>query len=192
MPDVGAKTVGKRLRQARERAGMSQAEVAKRAELSTSFVRLVESGGSDIALSRLLRWTSLFDLPVADLFADTSVDPVSVVRDSERVEVPLRERGVRFYLLAPGKDRAIEPAYLTLDPGAEMCRAFVHHGEEALFVLSGQVLLHAEETRYLLDSGDAAYYPSTLAHRFTNPNQHQPATLLLTTSHPALHSAART
>lgn len=187
MSELEAKKVGKRLREARERAGLSQAEVAKQAGLSASFVRLVENGGSDIALSRLLRWTALFDIPVADLFTDPADDPVTIVRPHERVEVPLRERGVRFYLLTPGTDHAIEPSIFALAPGASMRRTLVHHGEEALFVLAGKVLLRVEDSEYVLAVGDSAYYDSSRAHCFANPDHDEPAEMLLTTSHPALH-----
>lgn len=115
-----------------------------------------------------------------------------VVRPRERVEVQLRERGVRFHLLAPTADNQIEPAVFTLAPGAQMRHAIAHHGEEALYVLRGRVRLHVGASTHELSADDAAYYKSTLPHRFANLSQEDDVQLLVTTSHPALdHTKAQ-
>lgn len=183
------RVIGQRLREARRAAGLTQTEVAKRADLSTSFVRLVESGRSDISLSRLLRWTSLFDIPVADLFAEDSDDPVLVVRQEQRLEVPIRERGVRFYLLAPSTQNLLEPAIFSFAPGATMSRSLAHHGEEAVFVLRGEIRLQVGSGQYDLRQGTTAYYESWQPHLFSNPHKDRVAEILVTASHPALHEA---
>jgi transcriptional regulator with XRE-family HTH domain len=178
--------VGERLRAARLGAGMTQAEVARRAGVSLSFVRLVESGKSDISLSRLLKWTTIFGLPVAELFTEAQGDDLVVVRPDERVEVPSREAGVRFLLLSPGGNHDMEPAIFELASGAEMQRTLTHQGEETAYVLTGRIQIWVGDRVALLERGDSVYYRSQLPHRFANPGS-EPASILVTTTHPQLH-----
>lgn len=186
--DGHVQVVGERLRAARQKAGLTQAEVAKRAGLSLSFVRLVESGKSDISLSRLLKWTTIFGLPVAELFTDAQAgNDVVVVRSTERVEVPSREAGVRFLLLSPGGNHDMEPALFELASGAVMHRTLTHEGEETAYVLRGHVRLWVGEQELVLSEGDNVYYRSQSPHRFANAGR-GPASLLVTTTHPQLHS----
>ncbi len=186
-----ARVVGERLRAARVRAGLTQAEVAAKSGLSLSFVRLVESGRSDISLSRLLKWTALFGLPVAELVSDSTSDDVVIVRPAERVEVPLEDTGVRFLLLSHGDDHEIEPAVFELAPGAAMQRPLTHRGEETAYVLRGQVRLWVGADQYTLGEGDCAYYSSQLPHRFSNASSREPACLHVTTTHPDLNARRR-
>jgi len=178
--------VGGRLRLARVQAGLTQAEVAERTGLSISFVRLVESGRSDISLSRLLRWTTLFRLPVAELFTEPSLDEVAIVRPSDRPQVPSGERGVRFELLTRGSDLDLEPAIFHLAPRTAMQRPLVHEGDEVAFVLKGRIRLWVGSGEHVLDQGDSASYTSRLPHRFGNDGD-SAAELYVTTTHPALH-----
>ena len=182
----GHPRVSEKLREARTRAGLTQAEVAERSGLSLSFIRLVESGRSDISLSRLLKWTTIFGLPVADLFSEEEPTDVTIVHSDERVEVPSRESGVRFFLLSSGGDHDLEPAIFELARGAQMHRELRHDGEETAFVLHGNVRLSVAGGDYLLETGDNAYYRSNLPHRFANAGE-GPAALLVTTTHPTLH-----
>lgn len=178
-----AAAFGERLRAARIRAQLTQADVAERSGLSLSFIRLVEAGRSDISLARLLRWTTVFGLPVADLFSQPDGDPLLVVRPDQRIEIPSREAGLRFFLLSSTGDRDMEPGLFELEPGAAMQRPLVHDGEETAFVLRGCVRLTLGEQERTLVEGDAAYYDSRIPHRFSNDGRHA-AALLVTTTHP--------
>ncbi len=178
--------LGERLRTLRAGSGLTQAEVAERAGLSLSFVRLVEGGKSDISLSRLLQWTTVFGVPVGSLFTDDVEDEVVVIRPDERVEVPSKERGVRFLLLSPGGAHDLEPAVFELEPGAVMERTLSHEGEETGYALRGSLRIWVGDKVVDLEEGDSVYYKSHLPHRFANRGTGR-AALLLTTTHPRLH-----
>lgn len=184
------RAIGERLRNERMRAGLSQAEVAEKAGLSASFVRLVEGGRSDISLSRLLRWTSLFELPVSSLFSSPQQELVTVVRAEQRTEIKYEESGIRFFLLATGGDAELEPAVFQLERNAAMEQPLVHQGEETVFVLSGTVRIMVGDEEHLLGTRDSAYYSSELPHRFANADSRRRTELLVTTTHPALHARA--
>lgn len=188
-PSSHAEHVGNRLREARIRAGLTQTEVAKRAGLSISFVRLVERGKSDISLARLLRWTTIFGIPVADIVTEPIADDIEIVTPAERVLVPSREAGVHFWLLSLGGNRLIEPAIFDLAHGAQMRRAVSYDGEEAAFVLRGRVSLWVGDRQIHLNEGDAVYYSSSAPHRYANEGR-GPASVLVTTTNPRVGHTA--
>lgn len=184
-----AEHVGSRLREARIRAGISQTEVARRAGLSISFVRLVERGKSDISLARLLRWTTIFGIPVADIVAEPTADDIEIVTPADRVLVPSREAGVQFWLLSLGGNRLIEPAIFELAHGAHMRHPVSYDGEEAAFVLRGRVQLRFGDRQILLNEGDAVYYSSSLPRTYANVGR-GPASVLVTTTNPRVGHTA--
>jgi transcriptional regulator with XRE-family HTH domain len=184
-----AEHVGNRLREARIRAGISQTEVARRAGLSISFVRLVERGKSDISLARLLRWTTIFGIPVADIVAEPTADDIEIVTPADRVLVPSREAGVQFWLLSLGGNRLIEPAIFDLAHGAQMRHPVSYEGEEAAFVLRGRVQLRIGDREILLNEGDAVYYSSSSPRTYANVGR-GPASVLVTTTNPRVGHTA--
>lgn len=179
--------LGRQLRLARQRAGMSQSQVASEAGLSESFIRMVEGGRSDISLSRLLKWTSVFDMAIGDLLGQEIASPIAVTRSEERSLVPLDEEngGVRFYLLTAALNHAMEPGVFVLSPGARMQQELRHQGEESLFVLRGRIRLTVESEAIELAEGDAAYYKSTAAHSLANLSEIDAAEVLITATHPS-------
>lgn len=189
-----ATQLGRKLRLARKKAQLSQAEVARRTGLSESFIRMVENGRSDISLSRLLGWTAVFGIPIGDLFGGESHQRIEITRVDERVALPLDSDsdGVAFFLLTPALNHALEPGIFRLDPGTEMSYDLRHDGEESLFVLFGHIRLSVEDSDVELKAGDAAYYRSTEAHRLANLSQDAPAEVLVTATHPAVNVAAST
>ena len=70
------KTIGKKIRLLRHQRGWSQDDVAKRLEISIPALSKIETGITDINLSRLVQVASLFDMTVIQLltFNQNSAD----------------------------------------------------------------------------------------------------------------------
>lgn len=64
------RTVGLRLRLHRQRAGMSQKQVAEATGWSLSAVSMYEQGNREMSYERLLRTASLYGVSVGDFFHD--------------------------------------------------------------------------------------------------------------------------
>jgi transcriptional regulator with XRE-family HTH domain len=171
--------LGPKIREARLRRGLSQAELARAAGVSASFVRLLEAGKSDVSLSRLLKLTGALGLSVAEVVSDGYSPTVRVSRVDDRVELPAREAGIRLLLLFAGGESAIEPAIFQLDPAASMQKSLFHRGREFVYVLDGRVRLELGSVSVDLDRGEAADYQSTIPHRFSNLSDDRPASFLI-------------
>src|SRR5215471_2461486 len=77
--------LGTRLRALRTERGLSLSQLESATKISSSFLSLVESGKSDITISRLVRLADFFDVELGDLVDGSRVErrPLEVVRDGE-------------------------------------------------------------------------------------------------------------
>lgn len=73
MVDNGVVHLGKRLREARERAGLSLRAVARTLDFSPSFVSQIENGKSQPSVATLYALATLLDVPIDELFKPTPV-----------------------------------------------------------------------------------------------------------------------
>jgi transcriptional regulator with XRE-family HTH domain len=108
---VGRKELAARIAEARERAGVSQLEVAERLKLPRSAVSKMENGEQRIESLILAGMARLYGTPVASLLADG--DEVKATRDELPAEALLRSAGD----VAP-EDRGV------LDEFLEMCQDY--------------------------------------------------------------------
>lgn len=172
--------VGPKIREARQRRGLSQADLARSSGLSVSFIRLLETGKSDVSMSRFLKLSAALGIPIADLIHEGETSTISLAHPSDRVELPSREKGVHLFLLFPRGESTIEPALCELEPGVSMRKSLFHRGRDFVFVLKGRVKLEVGGSEIELRAGDAADFRSSIPHRFSNCSQTAPASFLIT------------
>ena len=68
--DALLRAIGKRVRLARLVREMTQAELADAADISRSFVSLIEHGAHGVDIVRLRRLAAALDMPLVDLVAE--------------------------------------------------------------------------------------------------------------------------
>ncbi len=76
--------VGRRLRELRKACGLTQAQVAERADLNAAYYAATERTGSNLTLDTIERLAIALGVPVVELFAFEARDPVDdrkAVRD---------------------------------------------------------------------------------------------------------------
>lgn len=167
--DDPIRAIGDRLRRLREQRGWSVREVARRSELSASFIALVERGESEIAITRLMRLADLYGVTVGDLLGDLQEIrnrhwfPLSEARaidaDDGRVTVS--------YLPVPV--RGLQPFRLVLRPGATMTE-LSHATEEFHHCVEGGATVTIDGERRDVAVGDTVYVPPQSAHSWHNPH----------------------
>ena len=89
------KTLGKKIRLLRHQKGWSQEEVAKRLDISIPAFSKIETGITDINLSRLEQISSLFEMSVVQLltFNETEQDQ-KIASELENVNKKLMDREI--------------------------------------------------------------------------------------------------
>jgi len=166
--------VAERLRFVRNKHGLSQRELAKRAGVTNGTISLIEQGRVSPSVGSLKKLLECIPMSLAEFFTFELVASRTIV--SRRDEMPnLGNESLAFHLVGAGvKDRnmcIMREVYLPYaDTGPEMLS---HAGHEGGVVVAGRLELTVGSTTWLLDPGDGYYFESRLPHRFRNPSAEQ-------------------
>jgi DNA-binding transcriptional MerR regulator/mannose-6-phosphate isomerase-like protein (cupin superfamily) len=158
--------VGPRLRQLRLQRGLNLSEVATAAGVSIGFLSALERSQMSASIGTLRRLARFYRTNILEFFDPAEANP-RLVRPKGR-KVLETGPGVRMELLAWGKT-AMEPHLFRIQPRAGSGEAYVHEGEEFLFVLRGGLKIALDGQEYDLKRGDSFYFESATPHRWTNP-----------------------
>lgn len=159
--------LGLRLLVLRERAGLSQRALARKAEVPNSTISLIESGKTNPSVGALRRILDGIPISLSEFFAFQPEAEKTVFYQAENLTeigkggVSLRQVGTNLF------GRAMMILHETYEIGADTGRVkYVHDGEEGGVVISGRLELTVGEQRKIMGPGDAYYFDSRTPHRF--------------------------
>src|SRR6201991_3749061 len=157
--------LGTRLRALRTERALSLSQLEAATHISSSFLSLVESGKSDITISRLVRLADFFDVELSDLVEGSRTErrPLEVIRDGEGSVLASSTEGLttRFlghqrWQLSPRVTDYEAGATLEILGGEQAEREILHHRELFIYIVTGtfEITVHGEEP-VTLSRGDA-------------------------------------
>ncbi|MDH5856592.1 helix-turn-helix domain-containing protein [Lampropedia aestuarii] len=164
--------LGFRVKALRKRRGWSLSELAKATNLSAGYISQLERGVAQPSLATMIELARTFGVSVQWFFAGeprpNPSDGKYVVRKSDRLRLNY-QGGVVDELLPFRGGGAIEMIYCRLPPGS-MSGEGLHTqvGDEAGFVMVGEMSLQIEDDLYILKAGDGFSFPGERPHRFFN------------------------
>ncbi len=171
--------LGARLREGRERAGISLRGLARDVGVSPSLVSQIEHGHVTPSVGTLYAIANALGLLVDDLFRDGETSkrltrrnggvparsPVQRGRDRKTI---LLSGGVRWERLTPAADAEVEFLHVVYDVGATSCAedALIRHGGmEYAVILSGRLGIRVGSRDYELAPGDSITFDAQNPHR---------------------------
>jgi transcriptional regulator with XRE-family HTH domain len=164
-----ASDVGRRLRSARRRRGLTLATLATSAGMSESFLSQLERGLTGASLDSLQRLTQALDIRVGDLFDTDDVHSPRVLHADARPVLELWHLGSKT-LLTPRWAEQLEVLICRLEPdGATGEEPYTHGDSDEMFlVLEGVVDLELDGELHRMTAGDSITYRSSVPHRVIN------------------------
>jgi DNA-binding transcriptional MerR regulator/uncharacterized cupin superfamily protein len=169
-------TLGGKLRDLRRRRGLRIAEVASEAGISTGFLSAVERSQAAASVATMQRLTAAYHTSVLELF-DLPGESSRRLRPGDR-QVLQAHPGVNMELLAPASSR-LESMLFRAAPRSGSTGAYVHDGEELIYLLSGSIDIWLDEQEHVtLRAGDSFWFESKRGHRWLNPSATEEATLV--------------
>lgn len=172
---VALRTIGERLRQLRVANGMSLRDAAAAADLSPSFISLVERGETEIAISRLIRLADSYGIVVADLLDNVHEPAIEFVPAGEAHEIPRAgDDVVVAYLSSPSW--SMQPFLVKLHSGARL-ESLAHNVEEFLYCIEGRPQMTVAGDVRDMAPGDTLFLPAHVEHSYANPGK-EPAVLI--------------
>ena len=134
--------IGLKLKELRMAKGLTQEELANRAELSKGFISQLERDLTSPSIATLVDILQCLGTNLKDFFWDVSDDQV-VFHDSDYFEKEDTELKNKIEWIIPNAQKnMMEPIRLTLEPGGSTYPDIPHEGEEFGYVLSGSVTIH--------------------------------------------------
>ncbi len=160
-----------RLKEARQRQGLSLEAVAKLSGVSRSMVSQIERGESSPTVATLWNLTRALQVDFAGLLDDTPVPGIALITAAQAPKIAGHGQGCQITILSPPEQAGRLEVYdIRLEPGGVLDSA--PHGpgtREQVTVLSGHVEISAgTETRFL-DLDDTAHYRADQPHRIAAP-----------------------
>jgi transcriptional regulator with XRE-family HTH domain len=176
---LGTSKVGSRLREGRERRGISLRELARRVGVSPSLVSQIELDRVNPSVSTLYALVTELGMTMSDVFGDAAMTAPRIMRTREadgeglvaypdtRSVINLAS-GVRWERLTPRSDPDVEFLHVVYPVGAESCpeEALVTHGgREYGYVTSGTLGVRVGFDEYELGPDMSIAFDSSSPHR---------------------------
>ncbi|RMG98761.1 MAG: cupin domain-containing protein [Candidatus Dadabacteria bacterium] len=162
--------IGEKLRRLRLQAGLTQEDLANRADLTKGFISQLENDATSPSIATLQDLLNALGVTLGEFFREDGdrEEPV-VFRKEDRVPSGESEEGFLLSFLIPRAHRHLmEPVLVELEPGASTEPIDGHEGEEFGFVLAGQVDVHLGDRVHRARKGDCFYYTADRRHWLAN------------------------
>ena len=152
--------IAARVREQRQAAGWSVADMAERVGISKAMLSKIENAQTSCSLTTLSRLAAGLQVPVTALFRGLDDDREAVFTPAGHGAEIVR-RGTRvghhYALLGSlrGAHKRMESVLVTLTESSEVFPLFQHSGTEFLYMLEGEMVYGHGEARYVMRPGDA-------------------------------------
>jgi transcriptional regulator with XRE-family HTH domain len=173
--------IGDRLREERERAGLSQRKLAGRLGLSPSLISQLESGSTKpsvgtlyaivtelgVSLDSVLRGT---DEPPSPVAVEPNTGATPVVSPGGRDSIELAS-GVKWEELSAVTEEGVDFLFATYEVGGASTpdeSLMRHHGREYGYIVSGTLGIQIGFNDFTLEPGDSIAFDSERPHRLYN------------------------
>lgn len=159
--------LGERLRQIRQKRGLSQRELAKRSGVTSATISLIEQNRVSPSIASLKKVLDGLSLSLAEFFAgDRPAKPRVFYRAGELVELGSEALSLRQVGDNLG-GQALQIIHERHRPGSDS-GVYSHEGREGGVILRGRLEITVGGETAVLGPGDAYLFDSTLPHRMRN------------------------
>jgi transcriptional regulator with XRE-family HTH domain len=165
MPEGPLATISAALRRERERAGISLAELARRAGLAKSTLSQLEAGNGNPSVETLWSLGVALGIPFSRL-VEPPTPRIRVIRAGQAAGIRSDQADFVGALVAAGSPHARRDIYLiTLEPGTSRhAAAHIPGSVEHVIVAAGRVRTGPETEPIDLGPGDYVAFPGDIPH----------------------------
>ena len=164
--DIGAK-----LKELRVVKGLTQEELADRAELSKGFISQLERDLTSPSISTLDDLLQCLGVTLAEFFAEDSEEPVVFGFDDYFEQEDSELKNKIEWIVPSAQKNMMEPIRVTLQPGGSTYPDTPHEGEEFGYVLAGFIYLHLGDKKSKVRKGESFYFKPRANHYISNPGK---------------------
>ena len=177
--------IGNRVKQLRQKNGLTLEELASRTELTKGFLSQLERNLSSPSIATLEDIAEVLGVSLADFFREESRP--QVVFSPQDSFVDEREDMTITYIVPNSQQNMMEPLLLQIRPGGQSQIIEPHEGEELGYVLQGKIELEnlTLGTSHTVRKGETFYISGDFRHCLAN-HANSDASVLWVSTPPAL------
>ena len=150
--------IGRKLKDLRVMKGLTQEELADRAELTKGFISQLERNLTSPSIATLMDILQCLGTNIGDFFNEETEEQIVFSKGDyfEKLDSDLKNK--IQWIIPNAQKNVMEPILLTLEPGGSTYPDNPHEGEEFGYVLKGSVQLHVGNNIYKIKSGESFYF----------------------------------
>lgn len=174
--------IGQKIRNLRNRNGLTQQELADRAELTKGFISQLERGQVSPSVITLLDLIEILGSTPAEFFGKGQTEQI-VFSPQDYFEKIDEAGNSRKWIIPSAQKNDMEPLLVVIQPHQSLEEDKPHIGEEFGYLISGRITLHLGDKVHHIKAGDSFYYKAEMIHRLENTTS-KPAKLIWVSTPP--------
>ena len=160
--------IGNKIKDLRNRNGLTQQELADRTELTKGFISQLERGLVSPSVVTLLDLIECLGVTASEFFKEAEEE--HIVYSEEGYFEKIDDAGNSIQWVVPAAQKyQMEPLLVVVQPKQSLEEDKPHDGEEFGYLISGKLNLYFGEKVYHVKAGESFYYPAKKNHRIENP-----------------------
>lgn len=157
-------SIGAKLKELRILKGLTQEDLADRAELSKGFISQVERDLTSPSIATLIDILQCLGTTIGDFFNETPEEQI-VFGQADYFEKHDDDlKNMIQWIIPNAQKNVMEPLMLTLEPSGRTDPDNPHEGEEFGYVLRGSVTIHLGARIYKAKKGESFYFIANKKH----------------------------
>lgn len=160
--------IGAKLKELRILKGLTQEELADRAELSKGFISQVERDLTSPSIATLMDILQCLGTTIGDFFNENPPEQIVFSRQDYFEKYDAELKNEIKWIIPNAQKNMMEPILLTLEAGGSTYPDSPHEGEEFGYVVQGSVAIHLGKQIYKAKKGESFYFVSDKQHYLTS------------------------
>ena len=157
--------LGEKIKELRNKQGLTQEELADRAELSKGFISQLERDMTSPSIATLEDLLQCLGTTLGEFFNEEQEEEQIVFTEEDFFVKKDEEYKNQIKWIIPNAQKnCMEPIHLLLEKGGETCPDNPHEGEEFGYVLQGNISIHIGSKTYKAKKGESFYFVSDKKH----------------------------
>ncbi len=160
--------IGAKLKELRVLKGLTQEELADRAELSKGFISQVERELTSPSIATLMDILQCLGTTIGEFFNETPEEQIVFGKADYFEKNDSEYKNNVKWIIPNAQKNTMEPLLLTLEAEGSTYPDNPHEGEEFGYVLSGAISIHLGNKVYKAKKGESFYYTADKKHYLTS------------------------
>jgi transcriptional regulator with XRE-family HTH domain len=173
--------IGKRMKELRIQYGLTQQELADRAELTKGFISQLERNQNSPSVGTLLDIIQCLGTTPAEFFTDEEPEQIVFKTEDFFEKTDEEHRRVIEWIVPNAQKNAMEPVLLTLHSGGTSEVYPPSECEEFGFVLKGAIRINYGGKTSTVRSGESFYFKAAKRHFLENTTSRDAVVIWVTT-----------